>query len=383
MALFFSVKATAEPVEARAESYFETRFFLFRQHPSRIGSMNTASLDLFTQLLHIASPSGREEKLAAFVQQTLTEIGVDSERDPAGNVIVHLAGRDPDLPLHCYASHIDELGMVVTKVEADGTLRVKRSGGLYPFKLGEGPVEILGDERTITGVLSMGSMHRADAANIAVKWSDVWVMTGFSAEKLSQFGIRPGTLLTPANSRRGPVIFGDEADPLVGAWTFDDRLGVFCLLRLLKMMQNEQLMPLAPTLFAFTVSEEIGGLGAKSLCFREKPELFVSVDGSPMPPETNLTLDGRPCAWAKDRLAHYDYDTLMQLKSSALAAGTELQIASFDSAASDASLVSYAGLAPRIACIGHVRENSHGYEVIRLSTIENVVQTLRHFMMLR
>ena len=44
------------------------------------------------------------------------------------------------MPLHCYASHIDELGMVVTKVQADGTLKVKRSGGLFPFKLGEGPV---------------------------------------------------------------------------------------------------------------------------------------------------------------------------------------------------------------------------------------------------
>ena len=74
------------------------------------------------------------------------------------------------------------------------------------------------------------------------------------------------------------------------------------------MMQANDWQPLAPTLFAFTVREEIGGLGAKSLCFAEKPEVFVAVDGSPMPPETNLSLDGRPCAWAKDRLAHYDYD---------------------------------------------------------------------------
>ena len=340
------------------------------------------SLELFTKLLHIPSPSGREEKLGAFVQQTIADMGFESERDPAGNIIVRFAGRDATLPLHCYASHIDELGMVVTKVQADGTLKVKRSGGLFPFKLGEGSVEILGDERTITGVLSMGSMHRADAANMAMKWSDVWVMTGFSAEQLAQFGIRPGTLLTPSVSRRGPVVFGDEADPLVGAWTFDDRLGALFLLNLLAMMRDEKIQPLAPTMFAFTVSEEIGGLGAKSLCFREKPEVFVSVDGSPMPPEVDVTLDGRPCAWAKDRIAHYDYELLMALKASAEASGTELQIASYDSAASDASLVHYAGLAPRIACIGHVRENSHGYEVIRLSTIDQVVSTLRHFMQL-
>jgi hypothetical protein len=40
----------------------------------------------------------------------------------------------------------------------------------------------------------------------------------------------------------------------------------------------------------------------------------------------------------------------------------------------------YAGLAPRIACIGHPRANSHGFEVLRLSVFENVVRTLAAFL---
>ena len=340
-----------------------------------------ATLQTFTDLLHIPSPSGREHALAKLVVEKIGELGFDAEQDASGNVLVRFAGRDTAKPLQILASHIDELGMVVSTIRADGTLKVKRSGGLYPFKLGEGPVTIMGDAGNITGVLSMGSMHRADAGSLAMTWDDVWVLTGVSAEKLTTLGVRVGTMITVDNSRRGPFIFGDEADPLVGAWTFDDRLGAACLLQLLQTIKDRDVEPLAPTIIAFTVSEEIGGLGAKSLCFREKPEIFIAVDGSPMPPETDLSLDGRGAIWAKDRLSHYDYDLQLEFLAAAKAAGTEMQTASYDSAASDASLVAYAGLAPRIACVGHVRENSHGFEVIRLSVIDNVVRTITQYVL--
>ena len=59
--------------------------------------------------------------------------------------------------------------------------------------------------------------------------------------------------------------------------------------------------------------------------------------------------------------------------------GTELQPAVYTSTASDASLLHYAGLAPRIACFGHVRENSHGYEVARLAVFDRVLEVLIAF----
>ena len=43
---------------------------------------------------------------------------------------------------------------------------------------------------------------------------------------------------------------------------------------------------------------------------------------------------------------------------------------------SDASQVYAVGAAPRVATFGHVRENSHGYEVARLAVFANVVATL-------
>jgi len=337
------------------------------------------ALDLFKELLAAPSPSGREEGVAQIVRTKLDQIGFDHETDGAGNLLVRLGGQEVDGPLICYAAHMDEIGMVVTSITPTGDLLVDRTGGLFPWKLGEGPVEVLGDSGSIIGVLSMGSTHTANAANQSVQWSDVRILTGLTTSQLADAGIRPGSTAVPTREVVGPVLFGDPADPLVGAWTFDDRMGIVALLRLLQTLKAIGVTPLYPTLIAFTVHEEGGGHGAKILSATEMPDIFVSIDGSPIPPGVPLSLDGRPGVWSKDRLTHYDQRLVRAFCASATAAGTEAQPAVFAQAASDASLVYAAGGVHRTACFGHVRENSHGYEVARLSGFDRVLETLVHF----
>jgi len=166
----------------------------------------------------------------------------------------------------------------------------------------------------------------------------------------------------------------------VAAWTFDDCLGCAIQLHLLERRAIEGWQPQRPTLFAFTISEEIGGMGAKLLAHREKPEIFIAVDGSPIPPGTPLAIDGRPCIWAKDSLCQYDYALLQELQAAAGQIDTELQIATITGAGSDASLVFQSGGAERVAWIGHVRENSHGYEVTRLSGFGQVLRVLEAYL---
>jgi putative aminopeptidase FrvX len=337
------------------------------------------ALSLCAELLAVPAPSGREERIAELVREKLRGWGYTPETDATGNVLVRLAGSREGAALCCFAAHLDEIGMVVTGVEPDGALRVDRSGGLYPWKLGEGPIEIVGDETIVAGVLAMGSTHSAQASERAITWRDVRVLTGLSPEQLRAAGVRPGATAVPSRATRGPVVFGPQEDPLVGAWTFDDRMGVVALLRLLEALARDGRPPALPTIIAFTVQEETGGHGAKALAYRERPEVFIAVDGCPTPPGTELRLDGRPGIWSKDRLCHYDQRLLRDLCRAATSAGTELQPVVYDSTASDASLVYAAGAAPRVACLGHVRENSHGYEVARLSVFDNLFRTLLAF----
>lgn len=336
-------------------------------------------LDLFRELLSVPAPSGREETIAGLIRSKLDSWGITHETDGAGNVLVRLDGRQTDGPLICYAAHTDEIGMVVTAIEENGNLRVDRSGGLFPWKIGEGPVEVVGDHGSVIGVLSMGSTHSPNAAEQSIQWSDVRIMTGLSPAQLAESGIRPGSTAVPTRDVCGPVIFGDAADPLVGAWTFDDRMGVVALLRMLQIMKDADAAPLYPTIVAFTVHEEGGGHGAKILASTEKPDIFIAIDGCPMPPDVPLVLDSRPGIWSKDSLTHYDQRLVQLISQAAMKAGTELQPVVFARAASDASLVYASGGTHRAACFGHLRENSHGYEVARLSVFDNVTKTLVEF----
>ncbi len=332
-------------------------------------------LALFAELLAVPAPSSQEEALADLIRGRLQRYGYRPETDAAGNVLVRLAGREPTGPRLCLAAHMDEIGMVVTRIGDDGTLTVERSGGLYPWKMGERPVTILGDIEPVIGILCMGSTH-ASVSDKAITWADVRVVTGLTPTQLARAGVRPGVMAVPTAEGRGPVLFGDPADPLVAAWTFDDRMGVVALLRMLETLARDGLQPRWPTIVGFTVHEEGGCHGAKVLAQRERPDIFIAVDGCPMPAGTPLKLDGRPGIWSKDRSCHYDQTLLRELCRAALAAGTELQPVVYEQAASDASAVYAVGAAGRVACFGHVRDNSHGYEVARLSVFDHVTRTL-------
>jgi putative aminopeptidase FrvX len=341
--------------------------------------MHHPALQLFGELVAVPSPCGHEQALAALVQEKLRAFGYAPEQDGIGNVWVRLAGQDAGAPLVCLAAHMDEIGFTVTSVEADGSFRVERLGGLLPWKLGEGPVEVLGDEGTVTGVLSMGSGHIEDGAQ-AIEWEHVRVITGRTPAELAALGVRTGSPGAPARERRGPVLLGAGDDPLVAAWTFDDRMGVVALLRLLETVRREGIVPAHPTLVAFTTREEVGGHGAKVLARREQPEIFVAVDGCPVPPGSGIVADGRPAVWVQDRTGPYDAGLARTFLRLGRAAGIEVQPVVHASAASDASMVLGAGACPRVACFGHVRENSHGFEVARLSAFDNVLRLLVAFM---
>lgn len=338
-----------------------------------------SALALFCELLAAPAPSGREEQLAKVICNRLDSLGYSHRSDGAGNVIVDVEGRTPEAPLVCLAAHTDEIGMVVTSIEPDGSLRVDCSGGLYPWKLGEGPVDILGDRETVRGVLSMGSTHTPAAAQRQVVWDEVRILTGLSPEQLHAGGIRPGSTAVPALEVRGPIVFGDPNDPWIGAWCIDNRAGVVALLQLLEAISREGIVPHCPFLMAFTVHEEAGCHGAKVVAHNECPETFIAVDGCPMPPGSPLVLDGTPGIRSKDTQTHYDQQLLQEFCRIASDAGVRLQPVVYDGAASDASAVYAVGGAQRVGCIGYVRENSHGYEVMPLSAFDHLLSVLVAF----
>lgn len=204
------------------------------------------------------------------------------------------------------------------------------------------------------------------------------MFTGLSETQLRAAGVHEGAALVPARPGRGPIIFGDPNDPFIAAWTFDDRMGMVILLRLLEEICNGLPLPDWPLIIAFTMHEEGGCHGAKVMAHREKPAAFIAIDGCPIMADAPLKLDGRPGIWIKDAKICYNYDLIQVLLKAAKAAEVDLQRAVYSKPSSDASAVFETGGAPATAFLGHVRENSHGFEVARLSVFEQVVKVLQH-----
>lgn len=336
------------------------------------------AIRLFTELLAVPSPPGHEKAMAARIGAELERMGFAYSADGSGNLRVPLDCDAPDRPLTVMAAHMDELGLTVVGIDPDGALRVIPSGRLEVFKTGERPMVVLGTERLVTGVLSLGSSHQA-SREAPVSWRDARVITGLSPEALADAGVRVGSTMTVSCEARGPVFLGDPRDPLVAAWTFDDRMGCVALLRLLDAIRQEKIRPRRPILVAFTTHEEGSCHGAMSLCQRLQPEVFLAVDGCPVTADMPLTLDGRPAVWSRDSKAIYDPRLVQTLCRLAEKEGVELQHAVYQNAASDASAAYAVGAVERVAFMGHVRENSHGYEVARLSVFDRVLQVLRRF----
>lgn len=330
---------------------------------------------ILSELLDVPAPPGREVAMARLIRSKIDALGFKSELDAAGNVLVRFTKDKPGAPV-VLAAHMDEIALMVNHIEPDGRLRVTPSGGLMPHKTGERIFDILGDgDSIIQGVVSGGSGH-IRTLDRSPDWDDYRVFTGLSERQLRAQGIHEGAAMVPAREGRGPLVFGDPNDPFVAAWTFDDRMGVVALLRMLEAMRDEKITPPWPMIVAFTVHEEGGCHGAKVLAHREQPSAFIAIDGCPIMADAPLKLDGRPAIWIKDFVTCYDQRLIAALLHAADGAGIELQRAVYSKPSSDASAVYDAGAAPGVAFMGHVRENSHGFEIARLSVFDHVLAVL-------
>ncbi|MCD6359842.1 MAG: M42 family peptidase, partial [Armatimonadetes bacterium] len=117
--------------------------------------------DLLKQLLDEAlvthSPPGQEEEMVEFARPYLEQYCDEVWQDPHLNLIGRIdGGSDEDAVI--IATHKDEVATMVERVEEDGRVRLDPLGGILPWRYGEGPFDLLGDE-IVTGVLSVGSTH--------------------------------------------------------------------------------------------------------------------------------------------------------------------------------------------------------------------------------
>jgi putative aminopeptidase FrvX len=115
-------------------------------------------MGLLQELLWTYGPCGQEDAVREVCHRELRPVTDETWVDAAGNLVGLIRGH-ADSPATRVLAHMDELSMLVKRVEPDGTLHLSPLGTMYPANFGLGPVAILGDRETVCGVLPLGSEH--------------------------------------------------------------------------------------------------------------------------------------------------------------------------------------------------------------------------------
>ena len=341
--------------------------------------------DLLQELLSAYGPCGQEDAVRDLCRRELEPVVDATWVDPAGNLVALTRGGDAP-PVRVMA-HMDELSMLVKRVESDGSLHVTQLGTMYPGNFGLGPVAVLGDEEMLCGALTLGSEHttkesqriwetKPDQGDRAMDWTHVYVFTGRTPEELSRLGIRPGTRVCVHRSKRTLVEFGDY----LGCYFMDDRAAITALLQAARRLSQLDGRPAGDVYFVFTTNEEIGGVGG-SYASRTLPgDLTLAVEVGPTEPEYDTTCSGGPIIAYSDARCVYDKDVADALMAIATQRGLFPQAAVLGAFESDASHSKASGLSPRAGLLCLPTLSTHGYEVITRNAVAAVTDVLTEFL---
>jgi len=232
--------------------------------------MQTAPL--LKELSEAPGISGYEEQIQSIVQGHFQRLTDEVRVDKMGNLIglKHGQLRD-DAPRRSImlAAHMDEIGLMVTKLE-NGFVRFATVGG-FDVRILPGQEVVVHGRTSFPGIIGSRPPHvlSPEERKKVTPLDHLFVDVGLSQNELAH-SVRVGDLIT----LRGE--FTELRDGYVSGKAFDDRAGVVSLihcLHTLASMQHEW------DVFAVaTVQEEVGLRGAITSAYGIAPDIAIAVD---------------------------------------------------------------------------------------------------------
>jgi putative aminopeptidase FrvX len=171
-------------------------------------------------------------------------------------------------------AHMDQLGFVVRKIEADGLVRLERLGGVPEKALPSQAVLLcVGEGRDIPGVIASKSHHATpqDEKYRVTPYAELYVDAGFgSAAAATAAGIDVGTPVVYA-----PKVVRLAGDRLAGT-SVDDRAGCAVVVEVARELLRATRRPTVH--LVFSVQEEFNLRGALPAAQALAPDIAIQLD---------------------------------------------------------------------------------------------------------
>jgi putative aminopeptidase FrvX len=249
-------------------------------------------LEELKMLTSIPALSGMEDRMVTEMVGRFSKLTDYVEVDRLGNVTATFNGKDKDQPTLLVFAHMDELGLMITKVQDDGFLRFDRIGGVPEKTLRGQFVEIHptdgGDP--ITGFVGTHAHHLTppDKKMQVPPTSEMYIDIGLdSKEKVLAKGINIGSAVTYVPN------FREIGEYHVTCKAMDNRVGILLLLALGEHLSKNQ--PEGTVYLVASVQEEFSIRGVMPAFNRLEPDASICLDITSAcdTPDLNLRYDIR------------------------------------------------------------------------------------------
>ncbi|OKH17565.1 M42 family metallopeptidase [[Limnothrix rosea] IAM M-220] len=325
------------------------------------------------------SPSGMEGEIDRYLLNILTDLELEPWQDRAGNILVKIAGTNPDAGAIAITAHKDEIGAIVKEIQPQtGRVLIRALGGAYPWIYGEGVMDIIGDYQTIPAILSFGSRHVSHESpqkklqtETPVQWQQAWLETKCSQKELDLAGVRAGSRVVVGKHRKAPFRLKD----FIGSYTLDNKASIVILIELAKRLKN----PPQDVYLVASAKEEVGALGALYFSQNTKVDALVALEICPLAREYAIASGDRPVLLHQDGYGIYDDGLNQEIIEAAASIRRPLQQAIIQGFGSDASIAMKFGHISRGACLSFPTENTHGYEITHLGAIAHCIDILEAY----
>ena len=237
--------------------------------------MKLETKDFLKALSEASGVSGYEGPVGTMVAEAFRPLVDEVRFDRLGNCIGLRRGettRGGQPVKVMLAGHMDEIGLIVTKIEDRGFLRFTDVGGVDPRTLPAQEVVVHG-RKDLPGVIGVKPPHLVtlDEAAKALRKDDLYIDIGLTDPEAREV-VNIGDLIT---LRRD---FTELRNGLVAGKAFDDRAGVAVIYETL--LQLTRMRHTADVYAVATVQEETGLRGAVTSAYGIVPDIGVAIDVS-------------------------------------------------------------------------------------------------------
>ena len=228
---------------------------------------------LLKDLMLIPGLAGHEGRVRRHLRNEMQALGLATRTDRLGNLIATIDG-EAGAPSVMLFTHMDQLGLVVRKIEQNGYVRVERLGGVPERALAAQAVLFsIGEGRDVPGLIANKAHHATgpDEKYKVVPYPDLYIDAGFSsAEEVLGAGIDIGT----------PVVYQPNVLELAGdrvaGTSVDDRAGCAVVVEAARALAAADRRPTVH--IVFSTLEEFNLRGALTAAQMLQPDIAIQID---------------------------------------------------------------------------------------------------------